>query len=167
MHSRLQNWFYRPKVYSHCRHPTWTYLKIFVFDAKNQIAISSNQIRTSKGFFVLLEGENAGKGGGWYKDWGKCIKESRIKFPDPMLMTLDTPHGRITKFLKKCPKNVGKMRRKQFFSPFWYLRNQREISKNEVRRPPPFVWKYGHSPSHFTFYPLSSFLFLHFLRLNA
>ena len=151
MHSRLQNWFYRPKVYSHCRHPTWIYLKIFVFDAKIQIAISSNQIRR---LLCPFGGGNAERGGGWYKDWGKCIKESRIKFPDPMLMTLDTPHGRITKFLKKCPKNVGKMRRKQFFSPFWYLRNQREISKNEVRRPPPLCMEIWTFP--FAFYILSS-----------
>ena len=73
-------------------------------------------------------------------------------------MTLDTPHGPITKFLKKCPKNAGKMRGKIIFSPLWCLiqkldlnsglhaKNQREISKNEVRSPPPFVWKWGHSP---------------------
>ena len=70
-------------------------------------------------------------------------------------MTLDTSHGPITKFLKKCPKNEGKI----IFSPLWCLiqkldhnsglheKNQREISKNEVRSPPPpFVWKCGHSP---------------------
>ena len=28
----------------------------------------------------------------WYKESGKCIIESRIEFPDPILMTLDTPH---------------------------------------------------------------------------
>ena len=27
-----------------------------------------------------------------------------------------------------------------------HSKNQGEISKNEVRRPPPFVWKCGHSP---------------------
>ena len=60
-------------------------------------------------------------------------------------MTLDTPHGPITKFLKKCPKNAGKMRGEFIFSPLWCLiqkldhnsglhaKNQREISKNEVR----------------------------------
>jgi len=64
-------------------------------------------------------------------------------------MTLDTPHGPITKFLKKCPKNAGKMRGKIIFSPFWCLiqklnhnpglhaKNQREISKNQVKKPPP------------------------------
>ena len=64
-------------------------------------------------------------------------------------MTLDTSHGPITKFLKKCPKNAGKMRGKIIFSPLWCLiqkldhnsglhaKNQREISKNEVRSPPP------------------------------
>ena len=44
--------------------------------------------------------------GEWYKDREKCIKESRIQFPDPMLMTLDTPHGPITKFLKKMPEKL-------------------------------------------------------------
>ena len=76
-----------------------------------------------------------------------------------MLITLDTPHGPNTNFLKKCPKNGGKMRGKIIFSPLWCLiqkldhnsglhaKNQREISKNEVRSPPPpFVWKCGHSP---------------------
>ena len=64
-------------------------------------------------------------------------------------MTLDTPHGPIKKFLKKCPKNAGKKRGKIIFSPLWCLiqkldhnsglhaKNQREISKNEVRKPPP------------------------------
>ena len=89
------------------------------------------------------------RGRKWYKERGKCIIESRIEFPDPILMTLDTSHGPITKFLKKCPKNAGKMRGKIIFSPLWCLiqkldhnsglhaKNQREISKNEVRKPPP------------------------------
>ena len=68
--------------------------------AKNQREISSNKVSG------LLEGENAGKGGEWYKERGKWIIESRIEFPDPILMTLDTPHGPIAKFLKKCPKNA-------------------------------------------------------------
>ena len=63
-------------------------------------------------------------------------------------MTLDTPHGPIKKFLKKGPKNAGKMRGKIIFSPLWCLikkldhnsglhaKNQREISKNKVRKPP-------------------------------
>ena len=59
--------------------------------------------------------------GGRYKDRGKCIKESRIEFPDPMLMLLDTPHEPITEFLKKCPKNAGKMKGKIIFPPFWCL----------------------------------------------
>ena len=42
------------------------------------------------------------EGGKWYKERGKCIIESRIEFPDPMFMTLDTPHRPIMqKFLKK------------------------------------------------------------------
>ena len=94
------------------------------------------------------------RGGGRYKESGKCIVKSRNEFPDLILMTLDTPHGPITKFLKKCLKNAGKI----IFSPLWcvfqkldhnsglHAKNQREISKNEVRTPPPFVWKCGHSP---------------------
>ena len=38
-------------------------------------------------------------GGKWYKERGKCIIESRIEFPDPMFMTLDTPHRPNAKFL--------------------------------------------------------------------
>jgi len=84
--------------------------------------------------------------GEWYKDRGKCIKKLRIEFPDPMLMTLDTPHGPITKLLKKCNKNVGKMRGKIVFPTFWLLiqkldhnsglhaKNHKEISSNKVRR---------------------------------
>ena len=61
-------------------------------------------------------------------------------------MPLDTPHGPITMFLKKCPKNAGKMRGKIIFSPFWFLiqklnhniglhaKNQKEISSNIIRR---------------------------------
>ena len=36
-----------------------------------------------------------------------------------MLMTLDTPHEPITKFLKKSP--AGKMRGKIIFSPFLFF----------------------------------------------
>ena len=36
-------------------------------------------------------------------------------------MTLDTPHGPIKKFLKKCPKNAGKKRGEIIFSPLWCL----------------------------------------------
>ena len=57
------------------------------------------------------------RGGKWYKERGKWIIESRIEFPDPILMTLDTPHGPNTKFLKKmtgkCRKNQGK----KYFPP--------------------------------------------------
>ena len=67
-------------------------------------------------------------------------------------MTLDTPHGPIAKFLKKCPKNAGKMRGKVIFLPFWFLiqkldhnsglhaKNQREISSNKVRK---LLWHLG------------------------
>ena len=78
--------------------------------AKNQREISSNKVRT---LHWPLGGRKCGKGGKWYKDRGKWIIESRIEFPDPMLMTLDTPHG----------PNSSK--------------NQRDISKNKVRKPPP------------------------------
>ena len=62
--------------------------------------------------FLAFKGENAGKGGGkWYKERGKWIIKSRIEFPDPMFMTLDTPHGPNAKFLKtmtrKCRKIQG------------------------------------------------------------
>ena len=49
------------------------------------------------------------RGRKWYEERGKCIIESRIKFPDLTLMTLDTSHGPNAKFLKK---NVRKMREK-------------------------------------------------------
>ena len=67
-------------------------------------------------------------------------------------MTLDTPYGPITKFLKKCPKNAGKMRGKIIFPPLWCFiqkldhnsgllaKNQREISSNKVRR---LLWPLG------------------------
>ena len=70
---------------------------------------------------------------------------SELSFPNPMLMTFDTPHGPNTKFLKKCLKNAGKI----IFPPLWFLikkldhnsglhaKNQRDISKNKVRKPPP------------------------------
>ena len=92
-----------------------------VFESKTNSDLHAKKNREkslakkSEGFFGLLEGENAGKGREWYKERGKWIIESRIEFPDPILMTLDTPHGPITKFLKKCPKNAGKMRGKIIF----------------------------------------------------
>ena len=59
------------------------------------------------------------KGGEWYMERGKCNKESRIEFPDPILMTLDTPrpHEPNTTFLKKCLKNAGKIRGKIILTP--------------------------------------------------
>ena len=101
---------------------------------------------------AFRKGKMRERGRKWYKERGKWILESRIEFPDPMLMTLDTPHGPITKFLKKCPKNAGKMRGKIIFSPLWCLiqkldhnsalhgKNQREISSNKVRR---LLWPLG------------------------
>ena len=55
----------------------------------------------SEGFFGLRKGKMRERGRKWYKKRGKWILESRIEFPDPMLMTLDTPYCPYTKFLKK------------------------------------------------------------------
>jgi len=43
--------------------------------------------------------------GKWNKERWKCIIKSEIGFLDLILMTLDTPHGSNTKFLKKCGEN--------------------------------------------------------------
>jgi len=56
------------------------------------------------------------RGRKWYKERGKWIIESRIEFPDPMLMTLDTPHGPNAKFLKKMSGKCGKNQWKNYFS---------------------------------------------------
>ena len=56
----------------------------------------------------LGEGKRGKGGGKWYKKSGKCIIKSRIEFPDLILMTLDTPHGPITKFFEKMPEKCGK-----------------------------------------------------------
>ena len=60
------------------------------------------------------------KGEEWYKERGKYIIKSRIEFPDQMLMTLDTPHGPNTKFLKKCLKNAGKIKENLNFLSFFF-----------------------------------------------
>ena len=85
------------------------------------------------------------KGGMVYGE-GEMQYRVRIEFTFPKLVSLDTPHEPITKFLKKCPKNVGKMRGEIIFPPFWCLikkldhnsslhaKNQREISSYKVRR---------------------------------
>ena len=69
-----------------------------------------------------------------------------------MLMSLDTPHGPNTNFLKKMSEKCGKNQGKNYFSPLWFLiikldhnsglhaKNQREISKSKVRRPPPTLF---------------------------
>ena len=71
--------------------------------AKNQREISSNKVRR---LLWPLGGEKCGKAGGkWYEE---CIKKSRIEFSDPMLMTLDTPHGPnivFEKMSEKCGEN--------------------------------------------------------------
>ena len=66
---------------------------------------------------AFRKGKMRERGRKWYKERGKWIIESRIEFPDPMFMTLDTPHGPNTKFLKKILKNAGKI----IFPPFWFL----------------------------------------------
>ena len=58
---------------------------------------------------------------------------SRIEFPDQILMTLDSPHGPNTKFLRKCLKFLIQ---KLNHNSGLHAKNQREISKNKVRRPP-------------------------------
>ena len=70
-----------------------------------------------KASLAFRKGKMRERGRKWYKERGKWIIESRIEFPDPMLMTLDTPLGPNAKFLKKCPKNARKMRGKIIFSP--------------------------------------------------
>ena len=52
------------------------------------------------------------RGRKWYKERGKWIIESRIEFPDPMFMILDTPQGPNAKFLKMREKSGEKL-----FSP--------------------------------------------------
>ena len=58
------------------------------------------------------------KGGGLLKEKGKCNKVSRIEFTVSKLVSLDTPHGPIIKFLIKCLKNAGKIRGKLLFLHF-------------------------------------------------
>ena len=53
----------------------------------------------SEGYNGLMKEGTCGKG-------GKYILDSRIEFPDPKLVTLDTSHGHNTMFLKKCPKKL-------------------------------------------------------------
>ena len=52
-----------------------------------------------------LGGRKCGKrGGGLYKEKGKCNIESRIEFTVPKLVSLD-----MDKVFEKCPKNAGKI----------------------------------------------------------
>ena len=94
--------------------------------AKNQREISSNKVRRHhRPFGGGKWGKMREREGEWYKDRGKCIKKSRIECPDPIQMTLETPHRPITKFLKKCHKNVGKMRGKIIFPPHFQFLNSK------------------------------------------
>ena len=71
--------------------------------------------------FIPKLDHNAGKGGGWYKERGKCNIKSRIEFPDPMFIILDTPHGPNAKFfLKKYWKMRVKSRENLFFTQFHF-----------------------------------------------
>ena len=65
---------------------------------------------------AFRKGKMRERGRKWYKERGKWIIESRIEFPDPMLMTLDTPHGPNAKFLKKMTGKCGKNQGKNYFS---------------------------------------------------
>ena len=65
---------------------------------------------------AFRKGKMRERGRKWYKERGKWIIESRIEFPDPILMTLDTSHGPNAKFLKK---NVRKMREKSMEKLFF------------------------------------------------
>jgi len=69
--------------------------------AKNQREISRNKVNG------LLEGENAGTGGNGIRRGGNALFSPELG-PDLLSMTLYTPHGSITKFLKNCSKNAGK-----------------------------------------------------------
>ena len=66
---------------------------------------------------TIRKGKMRERGRTWYKERGKWIIESRIEFPDPMLMTLDTPHGPNAKFLKKNDQKMRKKSREKLFFP--------------------------------------------------
>ena len=63
---------------------------------------------------AFRKGKMRERGMKWYKERGKWIIVSRIEFPNPMFMTLDTPHGPNAKFLKTMP---GKNQGKNYFFP--------------------------------------------------
>ena len=65
---------------------------------------------------AFRKGKMRERGRKWYKERGKWIIESRIEFPDPMLMTLDTPHCPNAKLLKKMTGKCGKNKGKNYFS---------------------------------------------------
>ena len=52
-----------------------------------------------------------------YKERGKWIIESRMEFPDSMLMTLDTPHGPNAKFLERNDRKMREKSRERLFFP--------------------------------------------------
>ena len=101
---------------------------------------------------AFRKGKMRERGRKWYKERGKWIIESRIGFSDPILKTLDTPHGPNASFEKNDRKMREMMRGKIIFSPIWCLiqkldpisglhaKNQREISSNKVGR---LLWPFG------------------------
>ena len=76
--------------------------------AKNQREIYSTKVSG------LLEGENAGTGGGkWYKERGKCIVQNWVSRPNINDFRHPTCHKVFEKMLEKGGKNEGE----NYFSP--------------------------------------------------
>ena len=66
---------------------------------------------------AFRKGKMRERGRKWYKERGKWIIESRIEFPDPMFMTLDTPHGPNAKFLKNYDRKMREKSGEKLFFP--------------------------------------------------
>ena len=66
---------------------------------------------------AFRKGKMRERGRKWYKERGKWIIESRIEFPDPMLLTLDTPHCPIAKYLKRMTGKVREKSREKLVFP--------------------------------------------------
>ena len=81
---------------------------------KSQREISSDKVGR---LLWSLWGKYAGKGGGMVYGEGEMQYRVRIEFTFPKLVSLDTPHEPITKFLK----NVQKMREKYRNNYFSYI----------------------------------------------
>ena len=75
---------------------------------------------SSESFIGLFKRENLGKGEGRVYGEGEMILEFRIDFPDPKLVTFDTPrpHGPNTKYLKMpMPKKISKNKVRKLHPP--------------------------------------------------